>query len=151
MTDRSEAESDCETEAGIDGSRDPELEDVEERWVIHLLMQNLGNLLVLLPNAQNSNPFGERSFHLFLQCPGTSIVAEAVMTITHSNAGEERIFSLIQKNKTPGRDSLQLDGTLSSLMLVKTHIDDVINRKPNDRLLDAAKKSTRAYNAAHRS
>ena len=28
-------------------------------------------------------------------------VAEAVMTIPHSNAGEERIFSLINKNKTP--------------------------------------------------
>ena len=78
-------------------------------------------------------------------------VAEAVMTIPHSNAGEERIFSLIQKNKTPGRDSLQLDGTLSSLMLVKTHIDDVINWKPDDSLLDAAKKATRTYNATHQS
>ena len=64
---------------------------------------------------------------------------------------KSRKLAPIQKNKTPGRDSLQLDGTLSSLMLVKTHIDDVINWKPDDRLLDAAKKSTRAYNAAHRS
>ncbi|CAB4036850.1 PREDICTED: uncharacterized protein LOC107326933 [Paramuricea clavata] len=35
-------------------------------------------------------------------------VAEVVMTIPHSNAGEERIFSLINKNKTPSRSSLSL-------------------------------------------
>ena len=36
-------------------------------------------------------------------------VAEVIMTIPHSNAGEERIFSLINKNKTPSRSSLKLD------------------------------------------
>ena len=35
-------------------------------------------------------------------------VAEVVMTIPHSNAGEERIFYLINKNKTPSRTSLKL-------------------------------------------
>ena len=40
-------------------------------------------------------------------------VAEVVMIIPHSNA-EERLFSLISKNKTPGRQSLKLNGTLSS-------------------------------------
>ena len=54
-------------------------------------------------------------------------VAEAVMTIPHSNAGEERIFSLINKNKTPTRSSLKLDGTLSSLVAVKTHIDNPLS------------------------
>ena len=34
------------------------------------------------------------------------------MTIPHSNAGKERIFSLVNKNKTPSRSSLALDGTL---------------------------------------
>ena len=37
-------------------------------------------------------------------------IAGIVMTIPHSNAGEERIFSLINNNKTPSR---RLDGTLS--------------------------------------
>ena len=46
------------------------------------------------------------------------------MTIPHSNAGEERIFSLINKNNTPTRSSLQIDGTLSSLIIIKTHIDN---------------------------
>lgn len=49
-------------------------------------------------------------------------VAEIVMTIPHSNAGEESIFSLINKNKTPNRSSLKLDGTLSSLVVIKTHM-----------------------------
>ena len=48
-------------------------------------------------------------------------VAEVIMTIPHSNAGEERIFSLI--NKTPS-SSLKLDGTLSSLIVVKTHMHE---------------------------
>ena len=42
-------------------------------------------------------------------------IANAVLTIPHSNAGEERIFSLINKNKTPSRNSLSLDGTLQLL------------------------------------
>ena len=33
-------------------------------------------------------------------------VAEVVMTIPHSNAGKERIFSLINKNKTPSISSI---------------------------------------------
>ena len=36
-------------------------------------------------------------------------VAQIVMTIPHSNAGVERIFSLINKNKTPSRSSLKLE------------------------------------------
>ena len=48
-------------------------------------------------------------------------VAKAVCTIPHSNAGEERIFSLINKNKTSVRGSLLLEGTLSSIITVKTH------------------------------
>lgn len=76
-------------------------------------------------------------------------VAEAVMTIPHSNAGEERIFSLINKNKTPSRSSLKLDGTLSSLIVVKTHIEDAIQWKPSETLIHMAKKATKTYNSKH--
>jgi hypothetical protein len=51
----------------------------------------------------------------------------AVMTVPHSNAGEERIFSLINKNKKPSRSSLELNVTLLSLIVVKTHIQDPLN------------------------
>ena len=47
-------------------------------------------------------------------------VAAVIMTIPHS--GEERIFSLIRKNKTPDTSSLRLDGKISSLMVVKTYV-----------------------------
>ena len=78
-------------------------------------------------------------------------VAEVVMTIPHSNAGEERIFSLINKNKTPSRSSLQLRGTLSSLMVVKTHISKPLEWKPPEEMLEKAKCATRAYNEQHKS
>lgn len=78
-------------------------------------------------------------------------VAEVVMTIPHSNAGEERIFSLINKNKTPSRSSLKLDGTLSSLIVVKTHIDNPLQWTPSEAMLRKAKGATRAYNDQHKS
>ena len=78
-------------------------------------------------------------------------VAEIVMTIPHSNAGEERIFLLINKNKTPSRSSLKLDGTLSSLMVVKTHIDNPVQWTPSEAMLQKAKGATREYNEQHKS
>ena len=77
-------------------------------------------------------------------------VAEVVMTIPHSNAGEERIFSLINKNKTPSRSSLNLDGTLSSLITVKTHIERPLEWKPSASVLENAKKATKVYNNQHK-
>ena len=78
-----------------------------------------------------------------LKNPGTNIyffdllfqVAEVIMTIPHSNAGEERIFSLINKNKTSSRSSLKLDGTLSSLITVKAYIKDPLQWNPSSNLL----------------
>ena len=77
-------------------------------------------------------------------------VAEVVLTIPHSNAGEERIFSYINKNKTPSRSSLSLVGTLSSIMTVKTHIEDPLQWHPNDSLIKEAKKATITYNKQHK-
>jgi len=93
-----------------------------------------------------------------VKTPGTSSfefnllfkVAEAVMTIPHSNAPEERIFSLINKNKTPSRSSLKIDGTLSSLITVKTHIENPLQWKPPKSLVQKAKKATRIYNDKHK-
>ena len=78
-------------------------------------------------------------------------VAEVVMTIPHSNAGEERIFSLINKNKTPSRSSLQLRATLSSLMVVKTHSSKPLEWRPPEEILEKAKCAARAYNEQHKS
>lgn len=74
-------------------------------------------------------------------------VARAVLVIPHSNASEERIFSMVRKNKTPFRPGLGLDGTLSS---VKLGIEDLCKKfEPCKALLDSAKKATREYNKAH--
>ena len=76
-------------------------------------------------------------------------VATAILTIPHSNAGEERIFSLINKNKTSARSSLLLEGTLSSIITVKTHITHPLDWKPSEALLKTAKKATMEYNRQH--
>ena len=75
-------------------------------------------------------------------------VTEVIMTITHSNAAEERKFSMINKNKTSFR-SLLLEGTLSAFMIVKTHTDDPLAWKPPQDLLMKAKKATMEYNREH--
>ena len=77
-------------------------------------------------------------------------VAEVVLTIPHSDAGEERLFSLINKNKTPSRDSLQQEGTLSSIMIVKTHILNPLQWVPTPEMLEKAKKATSMYNQEHK-
>ena len=63
------------------------------------------------------------------------------MTIPHSNASEERIFSLIDKEKTPSRSSLQADDMLSSLLIVKMHIKDLLRWNPSESLIQKAKKA----------
>lgn len=42
-------------------------------------------------------------------------VAELILVLPYSNAGEERLFSMVHKNKTDSGSSLKFDGTLSNL------------------------------------
>ncbi|KAL5489186.1 hypothetical protein EMCRGX_G018251 [Ephydatia muelleri] len=48
-----------------------------------------------------------------------SKIAKVVLVIPHSNAQEERIFSMVRKNKTCFRPNLDPKGTLSSILTVK--------------------------------
>ena len=48
-----------------------------------------------------------------------STVARLVLVILHSNAPEERVFSLIKQNKTPSQSNLKANGTLSSIVQAK--------------------------------
>ena len=77
-------------------------------------------------------------------------VVQLVMTIPHSNTGEECIFSLINKNIPSSRSSLQLDNTLSSLIIVKTRIHDPLNWQPTTALIQRAKKAKKEYNSHHK-
>ena len=47
-------------------------------------------------------------------------VARIALTISHSNAGIERLFSLVNKNKNEGsgRNRLDIEGSLSSILTV---------------------------------
>ena len=53
-----------------------------------------------------------------------SKIAKLILVIPHSNAGEERVFSMVKKNKTPFHPSLGLDKTLSGLLTVKLAINE---------------------------
>jgi len=46
---------------------------------------------------------------------------------------KDEFFSLINKNKTPSRSSLQAENTLSSLLIFKTHVEDPLKWSSNFR------------------
>ena len=77
-------------------------------------------------------------------------VALLVLVLPHSNAEEERVFSLVTKNKTKFRPSLKLDGTLSSILTIKLANSDPCHKyEPPQQILDTAKKATVKYNKSH--
>ena len=68
-----------------------------------------------------------------------------------SNAEEERVFSLVCLNKTPYRSSLDLEGTLSSILTVKmSNPEPCYEFGPSDSMLEYSKKATYEYNKEHR-
>ena len=78
-----------------------------------------------------------------LKLPHLSRIAKLVLTLPHSNAGEERVFSLVRLNKTPYRSSLNLEGTLSSILTVKLHNPEPCYEfEPTTTMLEKSKKVT---------
>ena len=77
-------------------------------------------------------------------------VALTVLCLPHSNAEEERVFSMIGKNKRAERSSLQVKGTLSSIMTVKPADLNAKTFMPPVSVLKAAKSATYEYNKAHK-
>ncbi|CAL8388432.1 unnamed protein product [Boreogadus saida] len=68
------------------------------------------------------------------------------------NADAERVFSVVGLNKTKTRNSLALDGTLSSIMTIKmADLEPCFKWEPPSDVLKASKKATGQYNRAHRS
>ena len=71
------------------------------------------------------------------------MVAKLVMVIPHSNAQEERVFSMIRKNKTSFRPSLDPKGTLSSILIIKlASTGDAHSYEPSQEVLRKAKSAT---------
>lgn len=70
----------------------------------------------------------------------------------HSNADAERVFSVVGLNKTKTRNSLALDGTLSSIMAIKmADLEPCFRWEPPSAVIKASKKATGQYNLAHKS
>ena len=85
--------------------------------------------------------------------PNLSKVALSVLTVPHSNAAEELVFSLIRKNKTDFRSNLDLETSLSSIMTIKMNKPASLlpchRFKPSKELLKKCKAACREYNRAH--
>ena len=78
-------------------------------------------------------------------------VAKLVLTIPHSNADEERVFSLVRQNKTDFRNSLALDGTLASILTVKMSCEEPCYKfEPTSGIIKRSKKVTWEYNKKHK-
>ncbi len=94
---------------------------------------------------------GMKSLDSSLRFKLLSKLARLVLVIPHSNAGEERVFSLIKQNKSPGRSNLDAKGTLSSMIQIKlANRDSCTKWEPSKDVLKAAKRATKLYNDMHK-
>ena len=81
---------------------------VEDESDRHCRMDVVWHYLALVKCADGNQKFSR-----------ISKIAKLVLYIAHSNAGEERVFSMVRKNKTPFHPNLAVDKTLPSLLTVK--------------------------------
>jgi hypothetical protein len=81
------------------------------------------------------------------------ILSYIILVIPHSNAQEEGLFSMIRKNLTDTRKSLDIDGTLRNMLKVKLAQPESVHpcytQKPTANMLAIAKKATNRYNEEH--
>ena len=82
------------------------------------------------------------------------LIASVVLVIPQGNADQERLFSIMIIKKTPdSRSPLNFDGTLSSILSMKTHYPEAImpcyKLKPDDNLLKKSKGAAMTYNEEH--
>lgn len=81
-------------------------------------------------------------------------MAEIVIVLPRSNAGEKRVFSMVRKNKRDSRSSLRIAGTLSNLVAMKLQYPEATvpccKWNPDEALLSNSKKAAKAYNDEHK-
>ena len=80
-------------------------------------------------------------------------IAKLILSLPHSNAEEERLFSMVKRNIAAFRPNLDPQETLGSIFTVKLALKgEKIQRMDilND-ILTRAKKATWEYNKAHSS
>ena len=85
-----------------------------------------------------------------LRFPRLTRVGKVVLTIPHSNAEEERLFSMVRKSKTAFRPNLDLKGILSSILSIKLAARVPAHCfEPTSEVLKNAKAATWEYNKAY--
>ena len=81
-------------------------------------------------------------------------MAELVLILPHSNAGEKGLFIMVRKNKTDSMSLMKLDGTLSNSLSIKLHYPETTTPchkwNPGEAILKNSKKATRTYNDEHK-
>ena len=83
----------------------------------------------------------------------SSPIAKLILSLPHSNAEEEHLFSMVKRIKTAFRPNLDRQETLGSILTVKLALKGEKIHKvdiPND-ILTRTKKATWEYNKAHSS
>ena len=83
--------------------------------------------------------------------PRLSKVVRFILTIPHSNAEEERVFSIVKKNKTCFWPRLDPEETLTSIVTVKLAMESESVETFNipHEVLTAAKSATYKYKLSH--
>ena len=87
------------------------------------------------------NCIGKYQFDLLFK------LAKLVLVLCHSNASEERVFSMVKKNKTPFRASMGFN-TFGPILIVKLANSNATKCYKPDKalLLKSAKSTTWEYN-----
>ncbi|KAL1250719.1 hypothetical protein QQF64_018515 [Cirrhinus molitorella] len=90
--------------------------------------------------------------HVFAHLCACGVKAESVVNVNSAVISSRRVFSVVGLNKTKRRNSLALDGTLSSIMTIKmANLEPCFKWEPPSDIIKASKKTTGQYNHAHRS
>ncbi|CAL8386831.1 unnamed protein product [Boreogadus saida] len=111
--------------------------------------------LVMLPvpagPAERKGARGEKDSRESVQGMALLSATEPASEVS-INADAERVFSVVGLNKTKTRNSLALDGTLSSIMTIKmADLEPCFKWEPPSDVLKASMKAKGQYNRAHRS
>ena len=102
----------------------------------------------------NTNICNKCIYYTF-RFPILSQIAKLILTLPHSNASPERVFSVIRQNKTDSRNKLDPDETLGSLLTVKMYMPEssapCYKFQPPKKVIEDSKKATWKYIQEHSS
>ena len=129
----------------------PDTDILENIWKDAEIGKNLSQQSKRKPDIRMDIIWG----YLRQRFPTSASVALTVLCIPHSNAAEERVFSIIGRNNNKFRPTLQLDGSVNAIMRVKMAYPEALIPchawTPSRDLLLKCKRSTRKYNEEHAS